>query len=109
MRLSEAIFLTAFAACFPFSLSASAEAPQTWILREVDGAPSIPHAQTTLRFADNRITGFGGCNSYSGMGRIADGRVSVGLLLMTKMGCAPDVLEQGPLCKRPARFRALRN
>jgi putative lipoprotein len=93
MRMSAALLLTAVAASFPLAALARGESP-TWALREVDGRPSIAEAQTTMRFSDNRITGSGGCNSYSGMGSIAEGRVSVGLLMMTKMGCAPDVLEQ---------------
>lgn len=94
MRLPAALLLTSVAASFPLSAFARGESSQTWVLREVDGRPSIAEAQTTMRLSDNRITGSGGCNAYSGMGNIAEGRVSVGQLMMTKMGCAPDVLEQ---------------
>ncbi len=94
MRMSAAALLTAVAVSFPLPAFAIAGSAQTWILREVDGRPAVAEAQTIMRLSDNRITGSGGCNFYTGVGSIADGRVSVGLLLMTKMGCAPDVLEQ---------------
>ncbi|MFN3892905.1 MAG: META domain-containing protein [Beijerinckiaceae bacterium] len=100
MRAPAAVALF-LAASMPLSATAYARAQpadsrisDTWVLREIDGRPAVADAKTTMRVSEGRITGSGGCNSYSGLGRIADGRVSVGLLAMTKMGCEPDVLEQ---------------
>lgn len=86
----------ALAATLPLSAVALARAEPsgTWVLREIEGRAAVTQSRTTLNLSDGRISGSGGCNSYSGLGRVADGRVSVGLLAMTKMGCEPDVLEQ---------------
>ncbi len=96
MNRAPAAFVFALAASLPFTASALARAEPTgtWVLREIEGRPAIAEARTTLNLSDGRISGSGGCNSYSGLGRLAESRVSVGLLAMTKMGCEPDVLEQ---------------
>ncbi len=95
MRISLA-FIAVFAAGASLSAPAlsKAEPAGTWIVREIGGRPAVTEAQTTLRLGEGAVTGWGGCNIYSGLGRIAGGDVSVGMLAMTKMGCAPDVLEQ---------------
>lgn len=92
MPIPAAVFLIAALASTP--AFAKAQAQGDWILREIEGRPAVADAQTTLQVADGEITGSGGCNSYSGYGEIRHGRVRVGLLAMTKMGCAPDILEQ---------------
>ena len=95
MRISR-VLLAALAAGAAFSTPAfsKAEPGGTWVVREIGGRAAVADAQTTLRLGEGAITGWGGCNIYSGRGRIAGGDVSVGMLAMTKMGCAPDVLEQ---------------
>ncbi len=96
MKRAPAAIAFALVASLPFSTAALARAEPagTWVLREIEGRPAVAEARTTLNLSDGRISGSGGCNSYSGLGRLAEGRVSVGLLAMTKMGCEPDVLEQ---------------
>ena len=96
MMRAPACLALAIAVTLPFSAAALARAEPsgTWVLREIEGRAAVAQAHTTLDLSDGRISGSGGCNSYFGRGRIADGRVSVGLLAMTKMGCEPDVLEQ---------------
>lgn len=95
MRMSPA-FTAALAAGAAFSASAlaNAEPAGTWVVREIGGRPAVADAQTTLRLGEGRITGWGGCNGYSGLGRIEGGEVRIGMLATTKMGCAPDLLEQ---------------
>jgi putative lipoprotein len=96
MKRAPAAIAFALVASLPFGTAALARAEPagTWVLREIEGRPAVADARTTLNLSDGRISGSGGCNSYSGLGRLAEGRVSVGLLAMTKMGCEPDVLEQ---------------
>jgi heat shock protein HslJ len=96
MTRAPAAIAFAIAATLPFSAAALARAEPagTWVLREIEGRPAVAEARTTLNLSDGRVSGSGGCNSYSGLGQVAQGRVSVGLLAMTKMGCEPDVLEQ---------------
>jgi len=94
--LPAAVLAAAFAASLSASVPAfaKAELSGTWVLREIDGRAAISDAHTTLNLSEERITGSGGCNMYSGIGQVAEGRVRVGLLAMTKMGCAADILEQ---------------
>jgi heat shock protein HslJ len=96
MNRAPAAIAFALAASLPFvpAALARAEPGGDWVLREIEGRPAVAGVRTTLNLSDGRISGSGGCNLYSGLGRLAEGRVSVGLLAMTKMGCEPEVLEQ---------------
>ncbi len=92
MQIPATVFL--IAALASTSVLAKAETQGDWVLREIEGRPAVADAQTTMQVTDGEITGSGGCNSYSGYGEIGHGRVRIGLLAMTKMGSAADILEQ---------------
>lgn len=62
-----------------------------WQLDQISG-PN--HASTngltrpvTLRFESGRISGYSGCNNFSGSYRLEDGRVTVGPVASTQMAC----------------------
>jgi heat shock protein HslJ len=59
----------------------------TWRAVEVDGQPTIPGLQPTVAFDGDHLSGFGGCNSFSGAVAIADGVVEVGEIRATLKTC----------------------
>jgi heat shock protein HslJ len=66
-----------------------------------EGGTARPLAGGTtlgLRFTDDgRLVASAGCNTLSGPVTVEDGRLSVGELSMTEMGCAPDLHAQDQL------------
>lgn len=62
-----------------------------WRLVSASGGVLKSHALgsgVTLAFEQGRVTGYGGCNSYSGEYTHSDGSLRVGTLTRTKRGCA---------------------
>ena len=62
-----------------------------WQLEEI-GGPKPVSAQglarpVTLRFESGRLSGYSGCNNFSGGYRIEDGRLAVGPVASTQMAC----------------------
>lgn len=72
-------------------LSAALLAGPEWTVVEIDGAPLPAGAKPpTLIVEDGRISGFGGCNSYTGpIKETAPGQVAIGPLAGTMMACPP--------------------
>ena len=62
-----------------------------WRLTELPGAQSAALAKlarpVTLRFESGRLTGFAGCNSFSGGYRLEGGQLVIGQLASTQMAC----------------------
>ena len=57
--------------------------------------PLVPGTRIELRFfADGRLDAQAGCNHLGGEGRIEDGRLVLGDLSMTEMGCDPERMRQ---------------
>lgn len=56
-----------------------------------DGQPYtlVPGTRIRLDFSDGQLGASAGCNTMGGTYRIADGRLRVGQLSMTEMGCDP--------------------
>jgi heat shock protein HslJ len=73
------------------TLSAALLAGPEWTVVEIDGAPLAAGAKPpTLTVEDGRISGFGGCNPYSGpLKETAPGQVAIGPLAGTMMACPP--------------------
>lgn len=66
-----------------------------WILTEVNGQPALADVSVTLEFADGRLGGSDGCNSYGGGYRVEDGRLIVGAdMASTLMACADEIMQQ---------------
>jgi heat shock protein HslJ len=66
-----------------------------WLLEDLGGAGVLDRVQATLAFPQaGRIAGNGSCNRFTGS--IADngGKLQVGALASTRMGCAPAVGDQ---------------
>jgi heat shock protein HslJ len=64
----------------------------SWVLQSFDASGSatgVPAGVTVdARFADSRISGFGGCNSYSGQAVVSGASLAVGALASTQMACS---------------------
>ena len=66
-----------------------------WTLSSLDDRPLPASARSpTLLFGDARVSGFGGCNRYTGtVGSKRLGTLSVGALATTKMACAAPTMD----------------
>jgi heat shock protein HslJ len=62
-----------------------------WRLTELPGAQSAALEKlarpVTLRFESGRLTGFAGCNSFSGSYRLEGGQLVIGQMASTQMAC----------------------
>ncbi len=54
----------------------------------------VPKTKMSLRFENNQVNGFGGCNSFSGSYNLLNNQLSVGPLNATRMGCDGLVMNQ---------------
>ncbi len=64
----------------------------SWTVAQVQGRPTLPGHRPTMKFADGRIAGTTGCNSY-GAGYTQSGdSVSLSQAAMTAMACAGDAV-----------------
>ena len=75
----------------------------TWIAQEISGAAVPDEPPITMQFgADNRASGNGGCNQYSGSYEVAGASLSFGEVAATKMAC-----DAGPMEREQALLDAL--
>jgi heat shock protein HslJ len=69
-----------------------------WTLLELNqGQPALADAEVSLGFQDGRITGFGGCNSYTGsfgLGDVNPFVMTTGLVAATKKSCPEPIASQ---------------
>jgi len=66
-----------------------------WALEEIDGRMVADRVQSTIRFeADNRISGWGGCNRYFAAVHSGPNFIEVGPIGSTRRICPPVVMEQ---------------
>jgi putative lipoprotein len=80
-----------------------------WVATSIAGQPVRPPGRVTLSFADGRVSGNGGCNSFGGEVKISGGTLSWGGLAATRMACMEDGLMQQEsayllLLERTVRF-----
>jgi heat shock protein HslJ len=54
----------------------------------------VPKIKMSLRFENNQVNGFGGCNSFSGSYNLLNNQLSVGPLNATRRGCDGLVMNQ---------------
>jgi heat shock protein HslJ len=63
----------------------------TWRLQELPGAPSAALAKldrpVTVRFESGRLSGFAGCNNFSGSYALDGDRLQIGPVASTQMAC----------------------
>jgi heat shock protein HslJ len=84
------------------AISANLVLPSEWTLNSIGGVELIPGTTITVQFAGGLLTGFGGCNNYTG-GYTAvdngDGTYSVTVfdLVTTGMACPEEIMVQEAL------------
>lgn len=67
----------------------------SWTVTELGGTPLVEGTSITAQFADGKIGGSAGCNSYGGSYEITSEGVTVSDLASTMMACTdPGVMEQ---------------
>lgn len=74
-----------------------------WVVEDIDHKGIIDNAHLTLAFGDSgKLSGFSGCNRYSGAYQLDGNKLIIGPLISTRMACvAPAMMEQ------ETRFTAL--
>jgi heat shock protein HslJ len=67
-----------------------------WRAVDINGAPVLAEAVPTLRLDSGRATGNASCNRFSGGYQLIRGgeRLRFGPLAVTRMACAPAVMDQ---------------
>ena len=76
-------------------VAAPALAGTTWRAATIMGRPVVDSATLTLTFeTDGRVSGRGACNPYFGTSKIAGEQLSFGAIGVTKMACAPALMDQ---------------
>lgn len=58
-----------------------------WRVRSIAGQPVARGTNVTVNFADQRVSGNTGCNSFSGGYRFTRGTLNIGPLMTTKRAC----------------------
>ena len=67
----------------------------SWTVTEMGGTPLVEGTSITAQFADGKIGGSAGCNSYGGTYEVTTEGVSISDLTSTMMACTdPGVMEQ---------------
>lgn len=67
----------------------------SWTVTEMGGTPLVEGTSITAQFADGKIGGSAGCNSYGGTYEITTEGVTISDLNSTMMACTdPGVMEQ---------------
>lgn len=67
----------------------------SWILAQVNGQPALADVNVTLEFADGRLGGSDGCNSFGGGYQVEDGQLKVDPnMVSTLMACADEIMQQ---------------
>lgn len=59
----------------------------SWRVQSIAGRPVVPGTRVTMNFADGRVTGNTGCNSFNGSFRLEGGRLNAGPLATTRRAC----------------------
>jgi heat shock protein HslJ len=67
---------------------------RTFLSSGVTGHSLVPGSTVRLRFEAGRIGAGAGCNQISGPYTIADGRLTLGQVVMTAMGCEQPLMDQ---------------
>jgi heat shock protein HslJ len=66
-----------------------------WRALSIAGQPVADDVRSTILLeADNRVAGFGGCNSFFGSWGLEDDTIVFGHLGATMMMCPPEMMEQ---------------
>ena len=63
-----------------------------WLVEDINGGGVIDAARLDLTFADGRVSGKSGCNSYGGDWQQNAATIKLGPFRVTRMACAPAVM-----------------
>ena len=68
----------------------------SWELASLHGKDPIPETRITIEFAEDEVSGSGGCNHYGGAYIVSGDSLTFSDLFWTEMGCMepPGILEQ---------------
>ena len=72
-------------------------AGETWNVVKLREEPFVQGTKLTLSFADGKLSGSTGCNSYFADYEVSNGTLNVGQLGMTEKLCPPEVMAQEAL------------
>jgi basic membrane protein A len=82
----------------PERISVADLAGTNWTLLELDvDQPAPPDTEVTLSFTQDQLSGFGGCNNYSGSFSLSDDNpfvMTIGPVASTQMACPEPILNQ---------------
>lgn len=66
-----------------------------WLVHAIDEQPVISDTPVTLTFKENgRVSGFAGCNQYSGVGSMNDERATFSAPVSTRRMCIEELAQQ---------------
>lgn len=83
------------AACASYAPAASSDLAGTrWAVQSIDGRPTQMRAPSVEFAPEDRISGAGGCNRYSGLYEAAGGAIDVRALGRTEMACDTNLMRQ---------------
>jgi heat shock protein HslJ len=90
---SVVILLTLFTTTGAHASGSSALAGKTWALQSLSGRHPEPKGATAEFTAGGKVSGFAGCNSFSGTYTASGSSISISKnLAMTQMACASSVM-----------------
>ena len=67
---------------------------RTFLSSAVTGRDLVPGTTVRLTFKDGQLGIHAGCNQMSGPYSVVDGRIRVGSMMTTEMGCDPKLMDQ---------------
>lgn len=82
-----------------------------WLAEDIDNRGVLDRLQSRLSFSTaDQVSGFGGCNQFSGKAELDGSKVSFGPLGATRKMCDPSVMDQEDrFMKALARVRSARS
>jgi heat shock protein HslJ len=93
-----------FAACAPATVDGAIDLDGTeWTLAAIGGQPPVAGSTVTLRFAEGRASGSGGCNQFGGPYTVSGSKIDFGALASTRRACLSEEMNR----QETAYFRAL--
>jgi len=85
---------SASASPIPSATPAAALDGRTFLSTGITGHVLVPGSQVRVTFDNGTLGASGGCNSMSGAYQVVDGRLQVGQMATTEMGCAAPLMAQ---------------
>jgi putative lipoprotein len=66
-----------------------------WRVEDIDGQGILDNARAFVLFdIDGQVSGIAACNRFTGPWSVSEAGLSIGHVVTTRMGCAPEVMEQ---------------